>query len=59
MSESGLIRDKRSEAERARRIARGLLVDKDKRTLLNYAAELEAQADELERRLRGEQSNKT
>jgi hypothetical protein len=42
-------RAKREQAQRARRLAQGLTMKADRDRLLNYAAELEQQANRLER----------
>jgi hypothetical protein len=45
-------RAKRVMARRARRLARELALEEDRARLLKHAEELEAQADEIERRAR-------
>jgi hypothetical protein len=41
-------RDKRQEAERARRLALGISLNRDRQTLLWYAQDLEREAETLE-----------
>jgi hypothetical protein len=43
------VRDKRQEAERARRLALGISLNRDRQTLLWYAQDLEREAEALER----------
>ena len=48
-------RDKRQEAERARRLALGISLNRDRQTLLWYAQDLEREAEALERQAAAEQ----
>jgi hypothetical protein len=49
------VRDKRQEAERARRLALGISLNRDRQTLLWYAQDLEREAEALERQAAAQQ----